>query len=180
MSNNVGDYNRGGMYAFVFAMVFTTVFFTYVSFIHPGIDLKEVTETVSGPATQTVAEEPADADISQVKDPWVSSAAMIAHGRAVFMTNCQMCHGPKGLGDGPAGKSLVPPPRNFVEGKWKKGGSEVDIFNVIANGIEGSSMVSFKHLPEKDRWALVHFIQSITHNKISKPDQLKEFVAHRK
>lgn len=38
----LGDYNRGGMLAFMFSMVFTTAFFIYIAFIHPGVDLKEV------------------------------------------------------------------------------------------------------------------------------------------
>lgn len=38
----MGDYNRGGMIAFVFSMVVTVVFFIYIAFIHPGVDLKEM------------------------------------------------------------------------------------------------------------------------------------------
>ena len=37
----------------------------------------------------------------------------------------------KGLGDGPAGMSLNPRPRNFVEGKWKVGGDSVNRFTLF-------------------------------------------------
>lgn len=37
-----GDYNRGGMIAFSFSVVTTLVFFVYVSFVHSGVDLKEI------------------------------------------------------------------------------------------------------------------------------------------
>ena len=38
----IGDYNRGGYLAFMFSMAFTMVFFVYIAFIHPGVDLKEI------------------------------------------------------------------------------------------------------------------------------------------
>lgn len=37
-----GDYNRGGMWAFIFSIFVTLVFFVYVAFIHSGVDLKEM------------------------------------------------------------------------------------------------------------------------------------------
>lgn len=33
------------------------------------------------------------------------------------------------------------------------------------NGIPNGSMASFKHLKVADRWAIIHFIESITENK---------------
>lgn len=38
----MGDYNRGGYYAFMFSMAATMIFFIYIAFIHPGVDLKEI------------------------------------------------------------------------------------------------------------------------------------------
>ncbi|MBY0315783.1 MAG: hypothetical protein K2Q26_09705 [Bdellovibrionales bacterium] len=38
----IDDYNRGGMIAFMFSMVVTTLFFVYIAFVHPGVDLKEI------------------------------------------------------------------------------------------------------------------------------------------
>ncbi len=38
----MGDYNRGGYIAFMFCMAFTMVFFIYIAFIHPGVDLHEI------------------------------------------------------------------------------------------------------------------------------------------
>ena len=116
------SYNRGGFMAFLFSMVFSLSFFVYIAFIHPGVDLKEVPESAVKEADQVVAGEdsaPAEekvVDVSAVTDPWMSSDAMIAHGAKVYKTNCSICHGDKGMGDGPAGMALVPKPRNFVEG----------------------------------------------------------------
>ena len=54
-----GDYNRGGMLAFSFSMVVTLAFFVYVSFIHSGVDLKEIKPPQQ--QTEQTPESPAEA-----------------------------------------------------------------------------------------------------------------------
>lgn len=159
-------YNRGGYIAFLFSMAFSLAFFVYIAFIHKGIDLKEV--KVSESATEaTLADGQAGAavDVSKNEKPWQDNPDMVTHGAKVYANNCAVCHGPGGEGDGPAGKTLVPPPRNLVEGKWKKGGDSIALFNTIKEGLPGTSMAAFAHLPVTDRWALVQYIRSITKNK---------------
>lgn len=163
------SYNRGGFIAFLFSMIFSLCFFIYIVAIHPGINLKEIPEAQPAAAAQPGEEVPAqtkDIDMTKVEKPWVENPDVIAHGAKVFANNCAVCHGPKGLGDGPAGATLNPHPRNFVEGKWKNGGTSDVLFHTISTGIPGSAMASFAHLPATDRWSLVQFIRSITHNKI--------------
>lgn len=174
------NYNRGGYIAFLFSMAFSLAFFVYISVIHPGVDLKEVRETQpEAGAEQTLAggeAAPKAVDVSKVEKPWVESADMATHGAKVYSTNCAVCHGPKGAGDGAAGASLNPPPRNLIEGKWKVGGDSIALFKTLQNGIPGTSMASFAHLPAIDRWALVQFIHSITQNKVKDdPAKLEGF-----
>jgi mono/diheme cytochrome c family protein len=164
MDYNRDDYNKGGLYAFLGTIIFCLCFFIYISFIHPGIDLKEISDEVPGGAAQTMAA--ADPDVSKIAKPWLENADMLAHGKVVFKNNCEICHGPEGKGDGAAGKALVPPPRNFVEGKWRRGGATYELFQTVTNGSEGTSMASFKHLPVVDRLAVIQFVRSITQNKI--------------
>lgn len=171
------SYNRGGYIAFLFSMAFSLGFFVYVTLLHPGINLKEVKDEPAA-AEQTVAgaEAPKKVDVSKIEKPWVENEDMVAHGAQVFANNCAICHGPKGAGDGAAGASLNPPPRNFVEGKWKQGGDSISLFKTIQNGISGSSMAAFGHLPVLDRWSLVQFIHSITKNKVKDdPAKLEAF-----
>ena len=168
VANNSDTYNKGGMIAFVFCMVFSLSFFVWVSFLHPGVDLGEVkasTEAKGVEAKSAIAAE--KVDVSAISKPWEYSDELSAHGKQVYKNNCAVCHGSDGLGDGPAGKALVPPPRNFKEGKWTVGGDRVSLFTTISKGIEGTSMAAFGHLPKIDRWAVVHFIRSITQNKVS-------------
>ncbi len=161
-------YNRGGMNAFLFSIIFSLAFFVYVGVIRPGIDLKEVPEeAMSGAPAQAQAAAPAAVDISGVEKPWEPNEDMAKHGAVVYKANCAVCHGDTGQGDGPAGKALVPPPRNFVEGKWKQGGSSKDLYLTLQKGVPGTSMVGFGHLPKADRWALVQHIRSITNDKVA-------------
>jgi mono/diheme cytochrome c family protein len=178
-SNNEDQYNRGGMIAFLFSMAFVVLFFIYISFVHPGVDLKENIQAVPAAGSNLAATK--DVDVSKVAEPWVANDDMVTHGKKVFAQNCAMCHGPEGHGDGPAGMALNPRPRNLVEGPWKKGGGFIGWFTVVSHGIEGTSMASFAHLKIEDRWSLVQFINSITKAKVKEdPAKVAEFAKAQK
>lgn len=160
------SYNTGGFYAFLFSMVFSLGFFFYIVMVHPGVDLKEVTPATGGPEQTLAGGGAAKAvDVSKIDKPWVENPDMAAHGAKIYANVCAVCHGPKGAGDGPAGMSLVPKPRNLIEGGWKQGGDSIALFVTLQKGIPGSSMAPFGHLPVKDRWGLVQYIRSITKDK---------------
>lgn len=181
MSNSPDEHNQGGLIAFLASMAFCLAFFFYIAVLHPGINLNEVEESTSGDVEMQLADGSAPAaqvDVSQIEKPWLDNEAMLAHGSKVYATNCAVCHGAGGKGDGPAGNGLVPPPRNLVEGNWQKGGTSVALFTTLQKGIEGGSMASFAHLPKVDRWAMVQYIRSITENKVEDNDaELEKFAA---
>ncbi|HWU43557.1 MAG TPA: cytochrome c [Bdellovibrio sp.] len=168
MSESRDHYNRAGMLAFAFSMAFVFAFFFYIVVVNKGVDLGE---NVVDPNAQKVAAGPAF-DITTVKEPWVSTPELVTYGKKFFSTNCAMCHGNEGKGDGAAGAALNPKPRNFVEGKWTQGDGIINHFKVLQHGIQGSSMASFAHFKPADRWAVLQFIESITNNK-SKDDPAK-------
>jgi mono/diheme cytochrome c family protein len=94
------------------------------------------------------------------------AAADVAVGAKTFKMFCETCHGPAGAGDGPVGKTLVPPPRNFQTAEFKYGGTDQAIFDVITNGAAakgGSPLMApwGAVVPEGDRWALVKFIRTL-------------------
>ncbi len=94
------------------------------------------------------------------------AAADAAKGAQVFAQYCATCHGPQGAGDGPVGKTLNPPPRNFQTAEFKYGGTDQAIFEVISNGAAskgGSPLMApwGAVIPEADRWALVKFVRSL-------------------
>ena len=89
---------------------------------------------------------------------------LLARGKALFTENCVACHGPTGHGDGPGGKGLNPPARDFTSPKgWQNGTRIEDIYRTLQEGIQGSAMVSYDFLRRSDRMALVHYVQSLGH-----------------
>ena len=124
-------------------------------------------------ANRVVIDDPADSsDLDQmgkpgevIEAPWISSPELVGRGKVVYDKACAVCHGKEGRGNGPASSGLVPPPRDLVEGRWKQGGTSKELFVTMEMGIPGTSMIGFAHFSLLLRWALVHYIRSITDNK---------------
>lgn len=169
MSVNMDDHNRGGLIAFTFSMVATIVFFVVLLFGFSEVDLKEVKIPDNlGPAAGATPEASKVVDVAGIKEPWLTSEDMVAHGKKVYATNCAMCHGAGGKGDGAAAATLVPKPRDLVAGQWKRGGSTLELFETVTKGF--STMPAWGQLSTVDRLAIVHFIRSITENKVADDD----------
>ena len=84
---------------------------------------------------------------------------LVAKGKAVYKVNCDTCHGPKGDGQGIAGKMLQPPPRGFADPKgFKKGAKPADLYKSIKEGLPGTAMAPFGHIPDADLKALVAYV----------------------
>jgi mono/diheme cytochrome c family protein len=167
--SNLDQHNKGGLWAFLASVIFCVLFFVYVGFIHPGVDLKEIPEEAAGPQGP---------DLAAIQKPWEENADILAHGAKVYANNCATCHGEKGMGDGVAGAALNPKPRNFVEGKWKYGGQSHELFHTVTTGVPGTSMASFAHLSKLDRWAVIQYVRSLTQNKVKDdPAAVEKFAA---
>jgi cytochrome c oxidase cbb3-type subunit 2 len=91
-------------------------------------------------------------------------AIPMAEGELVYQRNCAICHGLKGDGKGEAAYLLQPKPRNFRAGKFRLVTSQnlqptrEDLLRVIADGMPGTAMPSWAHLPEKERSELAEYI----------------------
>jgi len=81
-------------------------------------------------------------------------------GAEIFRTNCETCHGPQGHGDGPAGDSLDPRPKDLSE--LQKIASDDYLFWRINTGKPGTSMVAWKGiLTEEQIWQVISFIRTL-------------------
>lgn len=90
-----------------------------------------------------------------------ATPGLLARAQELFPKDCAQCHGPQGLGDGPASITEDPRPRNFSQpAGWKNGYGLAAIFKTISHGLPGSAMAAFDYMPAKDRMALAHFVQS--------------------
>jgi mono/diheme cytochrome c family protein len=73
----------------------------------------------------------------------------------VFGSNCAVCHGTKGDGDGPLARNLDPMPANFQRFERFFNRSDDVLFDHIANGIRWEGMPNF--LGKQDSAKKVHF-----------------------
>jgi mono/diheme cytochrome c family protein len=101
---------------------------------------------------------PVPTEYAGLANPLGAEAA--TQGAEVFKTNCEMCHGPQGHGDGPAGQALDPKPRNLAELKTKA--SDDFLFWRIREGRPGTSMVAWKGiLTDEQIWQVISFIRTL-------------------
>jgi mono/diheme cytochrome c family protein len=92
------------------------------------------------------------------KNPLPVSARSIQQGKRVASANCVTCHGADGRGSGAAAAALTPKPADWIA---KKVQDETDgeLFWKISSG--RGAMPPWRHLPENDRWAVVHYLRSL-------------------
>ena len=95
-------------------------------------------------------------------------AAGFERGAELYKQNCAICHGTEGRGDGPAAGVLDPRPRNFELGKYRLGSttgmfpSRNDILNTLREGIPGTGMPSWRHLPPADIECLADYCLEVS------------------
>ncbi len=101
-------------------------------------------------------------------NPLASSPDLIKRGKQLFNKHkCVNCHGESLKGDGKVANSLMDAWKHAVfvhditnPNYLKSGHQPNDLYQTITTGLDGTPMESYAMLPEKDRWALVHFIRS--------------------
>lgn len=87
-------------------------------------------------------------------------------GKEAFEMSCASCHGELGKGDGAAGAALNPKPRNFKApaSEWKNGPTIAGITKTLNNGIEGTSMVAYKHLGDETLGQIAKYVLYLHEN----------------
>ena len=83
---------------------------------------------------------------------------------ALYAVHCAACHGAQGNGDGPAAAGLNPPPIAFTDANRAAQRSPFALYQVISQGLKGTSMASFSQLSEADRWALAFHIGGMAYS----------------
>lgn len=86
----------------------------------------------------------------------------IATGEALYRTNCAVCHGPTGAGDGPDGLRLPRPPAD-LRAPHTAQHTAGDLFWWITHGIPRREMPAFgARLTEEERWDLINFLRALS------------------
>ncbi|MBI4520177.1 MAG: c-type cytochrome [Gemmatimonadetes bacterium] len=97
-----------------------------------------------------------------------ASEGLLRLGAVTYGQHCAACHGVDGDGAGEAAYLLYPRPRDFTTGShrvvstWDGVPTDEDLFRTISRGMPGSAMPSWAHLPERTRWALVHYVKTFS------------------
>ena len=87
---------------------------------------------------------------------------------AVFGSNCAVCHGKKGYGDGPLAHNLERIPANFQDFKRFYDRTDSTLWDHIANGIKWEGMPNFLGKEDKAKnikfdeayiWQLVDYVR---------------------
>ena len=90
----------------------------------------------------------------------------IAAGKALYQKNCAVCHGPQGLGDGPAAFTLTPRPFNLQLHVPQHAPGE--IYYWISDGVASTPMPAWKdQLSETERWELIRYLQALAAGRAS-------------
>jgi mono/diheme cytochrome c family protein len=102
------------------------------------------------------------------QNPTPDNPATVAAGRALYQANCAVCHGSKGLGDGPAALTLNPRPFNLQIHVPQHAPGELHYW--ITNGIPFTAMPAWgtaapdtgkPKLTDTERWELVRYLQAL-------------------
>lgn len=101
----------------------------------------------------------------EVQNPVPASPESIRRGEQIYRIECQLCHGPRGRGDGPAGATLRPKPADFRV-HLADGHTDGELFFWISEGVAETAMPGFKdRLSEIDRWHVLNYIKLFAPSK---------------
>lgn len=105
-----------------------------------------------------------DARYRNKSNPLPTTPGNLQVGQRLFRENCAACHGAKGLGDGAAGKNLLPRPANIAAMSKMPMASDAYLFWTISEGGAqfGSEMPAFgQRLREDEIWAIITYVRTL-------------------
>jgi high-affinity iron transporter len=137
------------------------------------VDRLQVAIAARAPAGEVahLAREVADALLLMYPIPAAPATAPdLARGSALYALRCVACHGLAGHGDGPAARSLQPPPTAFSNASRARERSVFSLYQTISQGVSGTSMPDFGSLSDADRWALAFHVGGLSYTKAARQE----------
>jgi mono/diheme cytochrome c family protein len=99
-------------------------------------------------------------DARKVKNPVPATPENLTAAAQLFQDNCLLCHGEKGVGDGPGAKTIKVKPANFTDAKLMSAETDGSLFWKMSQG--RGPMPSWKDdLTDTERWQLVNYIRKL-------------------
>ena len=90
---------------------------------------------------------------------------MLERGREIYKAYCVACHGERGIGDGPGGGVLKPPPRDHTDRAYMSTLTDKEIGDIIKMGgaIKGKPLMpSHPQIAGDDLAAVVAYVRSLS------------------
>lgn len=108
-------------------------------------------------------------DGDDVPDSGITLAPeQLTRGYEAYQQYCYACHGERGDGNGPSGRTMRPPPRNFVQGQFKFTGtgygdlpSDAQLRRTIRRGLDGTPMLAWD-LSEKELVDVIAYLKTLS------------------
>ena len=95
--------------------------------------------------------------MSGLANPTPPNSASLANGRKYYQINCAVCHGDRGMGDGPVTKYGMP--GIAITGEATRARSDGYIYGMIRNG--RGLMPTYNRIEEMDRWDVVNYVRAL-------------------
>ena len=103
-------------------------------------------------------------DLAVPKETLASPEAR-AHGRALFLEHCALCHGVRADGQGVRREGFSRPPRDFTDPNWREPTSPRRMFFAIREGSPGTAMSAWKALDEGLTWDLTAYVLAVSRRR---------------
>lgn len=114
-------------------------------------------EIVPNPVTREELFKAKDA-AATLRNPVPASAESVARGAAFYRTNCLVCHGERGRGDGPVGRKFDPKPVDLNK-QHTQSQTDGQLFFTITRG--RVEMPSYRDaLSRQERWDVINYLRS--------------------
>ncbi|MCB1862424.1 MAG: cytochrome c [Gammaproteobacteria bacterium] len=100
---------------------------------------------------------------ADLKNPLPASTENISAGKMLYQTQCSVCHGASGVGDGPAGKQLAPRPANLAVSRSLPVATDAFFFWTLSEGGKpfDTAMPAFEaRLSDKEIWQITRYINA--------------------
>jgi high-affinity iron transporter len=86
----------------------------------------------------------------------------LAAGERLYAQYCATCHGARGMGDGPAGKGLNPPPPALGSAEVMRDVPPSLMYRIVSVGIAGTQMPGWaEELTADERWSIVSWLNTL-------------------
>jgi mono/diheme cytochrome c family protein len=99
-------------------------------------------------------------EAAEVPNPFAGDEESLAAGALLYASNCAICHGETGEGDGPAAAGLELAPSDLHEGHVQEN-TDGALFFIISHGKPDTPMPAWDNvLDEDERWHVVNFLRT--------------------